>query len=153
MNRQLFTPFAALSLVLTAALALPALAGEPAKGTKATTPAKAASTADPAKPKIENLLKTKLGRVENTEVILSRVTLPPNAALPTHWHPGEEFAYMIEGQATVKLKGKKAIVVKAGEAGQVPLKHVHSAKAGPEGAVILVFRVHESGQPERVMVK
>ena len=35
-------------------------------------------------PKLENLLIAKLARVEKTEVIVSRVTIPPNTSLPTH---------------------------------------------------------------------
>jgi hypothetical protein len=49
------------------------------------------------KPVLETLLKTKLAGVEGTEVIVSRVSFPPNTSLPKHWHPGEEFAYVIEG--------------------------------------------------------
>jgi quercetin dioxygenase-like cupin family protein len=136
MNRTLLRLLAAASLVVVAALPLESLAAEPTKG-----------------PQLENLLKTKLARVADTEVIVSRVTIPPNAELPRHWHPGEEFAYIIEGEVTLWLKDKKDIVGKAGDAVQVPLKQVHSAKAGPKGAVVLVFRVHETGKPERVMVK
>jgi hypothetical protein len=35
---------------------------------------------------------------------------------------------------------------------KVPFKQIHSAKTQNEGAVILVFRVHESGQPERIIL-
>ena len=45
-------------------------------------------------PKIENLLKEKLEGVAGTEVVLSKVQIPPNTSLPKHWHPGEEFAYV-----------------------------------------------------------
>lgn len=36
---------------------------------------------------------------------------------------------------------------------KVPLKQVHTAVTGDEGATILVFRVHEQGQPERIPVE
>ena len=103
-------------------------------------------------PKLENLLTAKLARVENTEVIVSRVTIPPNTSLPTHWHPGEEFGYVIQGSVTLIQKGKSDITFKAGDVISVPFKQIHSAKTQNEGAVILVFRVHESGQPERIIV-
>jgi len=103
-------------------------------------------------PKLENLLTAKLARVENTEVIVSRVTIPPNTSLPTHWHPGEEFGYVIQGSVTLIQKGKSDMTFKAGDVISVPFKQIHSAKTGNEGAVSLVFRVHESGQPERIMV-
>ena len=41
---------------------------------------------------LETLLSTQLEGVEGTEVIVSRVVMQPNTALPRHWHPGEEFA-------------------------------------------------------------
>jgi quercetin dioxygenase-like cupin family protein len=106
-----------------------------------------------SKLKLENLMRSQLGRVSGTEVIVSRVTLPPGAVLPTHWHPGEEFAYVLDGSVTIHLKGKKSMVGRAGDVLKVPLKQVHSAKAGKRGATALVFRVHESGKPERVIVK
>lgn len=45
----------------------------------------------------DNLLVSQLVGAENTEVVVSRVTVPPNTTLPKHWHPGEEFAYILEG--------------------------------------------------------
>ena len=104
-------------------------------------------------PNIEALSKTVLEGVENTEVIVSRVTLPANVTLPKHWHPGEEFGYVIAGQVTIHLDGRDDVTLDAGGSGHVPLKHVHTATSGPDGAVLLVFRVHEVGKPGRVLVE
>jgi quercetin dioxygenase-like cupin family protein len=103
-------------------------------------------------PNLETLLKTALEGVEGTEVIVSRVSLPPNMTLPKHWHPGEEFAYVLDGTVTLWQEGKEDIVGKQGDVMKVPLKQVHTAITTDEGATILVFRVHEQGQPERVLV-
>jgi len=103
--------------------------------------------------KLETLLKTVLEGVDNTEVIVSRVTIPPNTSLPKHWHPGEEFAYILEGSVTLWQKGKDDIIGKPGDVVEVPLKQVHTAITKDEGATILVFRVHEQGKPERVPVE
>ncbi|MDH5675849.1 MAG: cupin domain-containing protein [Myxococcales bacterium] len=135
MKRSLFT---AAAIALLALSLVPTFSGS-AQGTSA--------------PKLENLLRSQLARVSDTEVIVSRVTLAPGAALPKHWHPGEEFAFILEGSVSVKLDGKDTIIAKAGEAAAVPYKAIHSAKSGSEGAVILIFRVHELGEPERVLVK
>ena len=81
---------------------------------------------------------------------MSHVTIPPNTSLPKHWHPGEEFAYVLEGSVTLWQKGKKDIVGREGEIVKVPLRQVHTAITGDEGVTLLVFRVHEKGQPERV---
>jgi quercetin dioxygenase-like cupin family protein len=107
-----------------------------------------------AKPgvKLENLLRAELEGVDEIEVIVSRVTIPPNSSLPKHWHPGEEFAYVLEGSAVLWQEGKEDIVGKKGDVLKVPLKQVHTAITGDEGAVVLVFRVHEQGEPERIPV-
>lgn len=103
--------------------------------------------------KLENLLRAQLEGVEGTEVIVSRVTIPPHASLPKHWHPGEEFGYVLEGSTILWQEGKDDIVVRAGEVVKIPLKQVHTAITTEEGATVLVFRVHEVGQPERVPVE
>ena len=103
-------------------------------------------------PKLDNLMRARLERVADTEVIVSRVTLAPGTALPKHWHPGEEFAYILAGSVTLRPEGQAPVVLHAREVGRVPLAKVHSAQAGPEGTEILVFRVHQAGKPERVLV-
>jgi len=110
------------------------------------------SSANPEKLKLENLLSTQLEGVSNTEVIVSRVSIPANTTLQKHWHPGEEFAYVLEGSVVLWQKGKDDIVGKKGDVLKVPLKQIHTAKTTDEGAVVLVFRVHESGKPERIKV-
>lgn len=114
--------------------------------------ASSASSGEPAKPSLETLLQAELAAVEGTEVIVSRVTVPPNTTLPKHWHPGEEFVYILEGVVSLWLDGEVQASGSPGDVLKVPLKQVHTAITGDEGAVVLVFRVHESGQPERVLV-
>lgn len=99
---------------------------------------------------LKNLMTAHLEGVSGTAVIVSHVTIPPNTSLPKHWHPGEEFAYVLEGSATLWQKGKRNLVGKKGEVLKVPLKQIHTATTGPEGVTLLVFRVHEIGQPERI---
>ena len=118
-----------------------------------------ASAAEPAKakaeggPVLENLLRTLLEGVEGTEVIVSRVSIPPHTSLPKHWHPGEEFAYVLDGSVVLWQEGEEDIVGKQGDVMKVPLKKVHTALTKDEGTTILVFRVHEQGQPERILVE
>lgn len=103
--------------------------------------------------KLETLLKAVLEGVDGTEVIVSHVTIPPNTSLPKHWHPGEEFAYILEGSVTLWQEGKDDIVGKQGDVVKISLKQVHTAITMDEGATVLVFRVHELGKPERVPVE
>jgi quercetin dioxygenase-like cupin family protein len=102
--------------------------------------------------KLETLLSAPLEGASGVEVIVSRVILPPNTSLPKHWHPGEEFAYVLEGTVTLWQEGKPDTQATAGDVIMVPLHQVHTAITGDEGAAVLVFRVHEQGQPERVPV-
>ena len=112
------------------------------------------SFADPArnKPDLVTLLAGQLERVEGTEFVVSRVKIPPHMSLPKHWHPGEEFVYVIDGRVTLWQEGKEDLVFSAGDAAKVPLKQIHTAKTGEEGVDLVVFRVHETGKPERVLV-
>jgi quercetin dioxygenase-like cupin family protein len=101
----------------------------------------------------ESLLRHELEGVEGTEVIISRIEIPPHTTLPKHWHPGEEFVYLLEGTATLWMDGKEETIGGAGAVAMVPLKEIHTAITGDEGVVAIVFRVHEKGQPERVLVE
>lgn len=111
------------------------------------------SNASAGKVSLETLLKTQLEGVDDTEVVVSKVRIPPNTTLPKHWHPGEEFVYILEGKVTLWQQNKENITGKSGEVVKVPLKQIHTGITGEEGVSLLVFRVHEQGQPERVMVK
>lgn len=102
--------------------------------------------------KIENLLRDSLELTEGIEVIMSYVEIPKATTLPFHYHPGEEFAYILEGSGELLLEDQNKIPMKAGEAGKVPLKQTHSFSTLNEGAKLLVFRVHEKGQPDRILV-
>lgn len=102
--------------------------------------------------KLENLLTSRLEGAEGIEVIVSHVTIPANTSLPKHWHPGEEFAYILEGSVVLWQKGKADVIGKKGDVVKVPLKQIHTAMTKDEGATILVFRVHEQGKPERIKV-
>ena len=99
---------------------------------------------------MENLLKAQLEGAKGTEVVVSRVSIPANTSLPKHWHPGEEFAYVIKGSVTLWQKGKEDQLIRAGEVVKVPLKQIHTAVTGDEAVELIVFRVHEQGKPERV---
>ena len=105
------------------------------------------------KPEIQNLMKSALEGADGLEVIVSHVALPPNVTLPRHWHPGEEIAYILQGSVTLLLEGEDEKTLSEGAVGVVPLKKVHTARSGEKGATIIVFRVHEEGQPDRVLVE
>ena len=102
--------------------------------------------------KFEDLITEQLKGVENTEVVVSITTVPPHTTLPKHWHPGEEFAYVLDGSLVLMQEGKADEYYKKGDVGKVPLKQVHTVRTEEESATILIFRVHELGQPGRILV-
>ena len=103
--------------------------------------------------KINNILTSQLELVEGTEVVVSHVEIPANTALPKHWHPGEEFIYVLEGSILIWQKDKSDTQLNKGDVFKVNLKQIHTGKTSEEGATILVFRVHETGKPLRINVE
>ncbi len=100
----------------------------------------------------ENLLREPILGVEGKEIIVSRVSFPPHTELPWHWHPGEEFFYVIEGSVTLKRLGQDDTPTVAGDAQKIAPEVVHTGQTGEQGAELVIFRVHASGEPERHLV-
>ena len=113
-----------------------------------TTPDAAAPALEP---KVRNLLQATLAAefTPGRDVLVDLVEIPPNGALERHWHPGEEFHYYLEGDARVEIDGLPVVEGKPGSVGHVPFRKTHRAVAGPQGAKVIVFRVHTQGQPWR----
>ena len=103
--------------------------------------------------KIENLLRDSLELAEGVEVVVSYLELPKNTTLPLHYHPGEEFVYMIEGSGQLTLNDTSKIILKAGDVFKVPFKQIHSFSTLDEDVKGIVYRVHESGQPDRILIE
>ena len=90
--------------------------------------------------------------MEGKEIIVSRVSFPPRTELPWHWHPGEEFFYVIEGSVTLKRRGFSDSYTKEGDAQKIAAEVIHTGQTGEQGAELVIFRVHAAGQPERYLV-
>jgi quercetin dioxygenase-like cupin family protein len=103
-------------------------------------------------PGSNEMLRSPLSGAEGLEVIISDVVIPPEATVPRHYHPGEEFVYVIEGSAVHVEEGQPDRVVQAGEALVIPPGVAHAPRGGPEGARAIVFRVHVEGAEERTLV-
>ena len=99
-----------------------------------------------------NLLRESIAGVEGKEVIVSRVSFPPHPELPWHWHPGEEFFYVIEGSVTLKQRGEPDVTAAQGGAQKIAPQVIHTGRTGEQGAELVIFRVHATGEPERYLV-
>jgi quercetin dioxygenase-like cupin family protein len=111
------------------------------------------SSTDTSAPSFADLGRDLL-EAADLEVVTSLVELPPSFQLPTHRHPGEEFAYVIEGAIYYWEHGADGEChMPAGSLAKVPLGAVHSVRTGEDqGAKLIVFRVHTPGAPERELV-
>jgi quercetin dioxygenase-like cupin family protein len=107
----------------------------------------------PAELKLENLLRQALDDdfVADREIVVSYVEIPPNMTMDRHWHPGEEFQYYLDGEVEIAIDGQPSIIGRPGEVGHVPYRAMHTAITGPEGARLLVFRVHTKDEPVRIL--
>lgn len=101
-------------------------------------------------PGSNEVLRAVLAENPDLEVVISDVIIPPNATVPRHYHPGQEFLYLIEGTAVHVEQGKPDLPLKAGDTYVIPPRAIHSPRGGPNGARAIVFRVHAKGQPERI---
>ncbi len=98
------------------------------------------------------VLRSKVRVADNLEVIISNVFIPPGAVVPRHYHPGEEFLYMVQGSAVQVEEGRADLEVKAGEAYVIPPEAIHAPYGGPDGGHAIVFRLHVEGKEERYLV-
>ncbi|MEL7042903.1 MAG: cupin domain-containing protein [Pseudomonadota bacterium] len=103
-------------------------------------------------PGSNEMLRAPVTVSEDLEVIISDVIIPPGAVVPRHFHPGEEFLYVIEGSAVHVEAGKPDQILSAGDAYVIPPEAEHAPRGGPDGARAIVFRVHKHGLPERITI-
>ena len=101
------------------------------------------------------LLKSAIEGMDGKEGVMYVAELAPGAMAGKHFHPGPEFAYILEGSLTLEPEGQAPKIFKAGEAFHNPAKIVHDAKnmstTGP--TKVLVFMLSEKGQPLATPVK
>ena len=78
----------------------------------------------------------------------------PGAAAGKHYHPADEFGYVLEGTLTLEEPGKPLVTYKAGQVFHRLPKVVHEGKNTTTAQVrLLVFYVGEKGQPRIVPVQ
>jgi quercetin dioxygenase-like cupin family protein len=100
-----------------------------------------------------DLLRHELS-VPGREAIQVRVDFAPGVAFPPHSHPGEEIAYVIEGELEYRLEGRPPVTLKAGEALFIPAGTVHAAKnVGSVNAAELATYLVEKDRPLVALAK
>ncbi len=92
------------------------------------------------------------GAAPELQLIVADLRLGPNAVGVAHYHPWEEYLYVIEGEAWLELAGEEPRRLVAGEHFVIPARRVHTPRAGPDGMRAMVTRVHRQGDPVSVPV-
>ena len=82
------------------------------------------------------------------EAVVARLEVGPGVTGEWHTHPGDEIAYVLEGQAELLVAGQPPRKVSAGEAIVIPRGTVHSARnSGATPARALSIYVVDKSQP------
>ncbi|MGC6500984.1 MAG: cupin domain-containing protein [Henriciella sp.] len=133
--------FGMMSLVLSACIR----GGDPAEAPP--------SSAVPLPPSANSeRLQATISGAEGLEIRISDMVIPAGASVPRHFHPGDEFVYVIEGSTLYVEDGQPDQLFEAGQVLMIPQGAVHAPVGGPQGSRVIVFRVHPTGQPERILV-
>ena len=103
------------------------------------------------RPSAGTLLRESLIGLADQEVIVNEVDIPPNTELPWHSHPGTEIFSVLSGSIVLMQRTQTDIQSQEGEVRMIPRGVVHSGKTAEEGASLLIVRVHDAGQPERIL--
>jgi len=103
------------------------------------------------RPSAATLLRESLSGLADQEVIVSEVAIPPNTELPWHSHPGTEIFYVLSGSIVLMQRDQADIQSQEGEVRMIQRGVIHSGKTAEEGASLLIVRVHDAGQPERIL--
>lgn len=98
----------------------------------------------------ESLLEAGITGVPSHDLMMTRVHIPAGTTLPMHYHPTEEYLYILEGEAYLRIKGQDDQLLTAGTAIVIPAGAVHTAVTTDSSAVALTTRVHPKGQPVRL---
>jgi quercetin dioxygenase-like cupin family protein len=101
------------------------------------------------------ILRKPMSGMEGKEFVVFTADVPPGGVASTHYHPGDEAIYMLQGALTFEPENEKPFVLKAGEITFNPAKHVHKAKntSTTESAKVLNCMIAEKGQPMAIPVQ
>ncbi len=105
--------------------------------------------------KSTELIRKDLGGIKGREGVLFKTELAPGGAGPKHFHPGNEFVYVVKGSGILEAQGKPPLTVKAGDTFYQPPEQVHVFKnaSATDPTEVVVFLIVDKGKPIIVPVK
>ena len=101
------------------------------------------------------ILRKPMSGLENKEVVVFLADIPPGGVAATHYHPGDEAIYMLQGALRFEPDQEPPFELKAGQITFNPSKHIHKATniSPTEPAKVLNCMIAEKGQPLAVPVQ
>jgi quercetin dioxygenase-like cupin family protein len=101
------------------------------------------------------ILRKPMSGLDNKEVVVFVADVPPGGVAATHYHPGDEAIYMLQGALRFEPDQEAPFDLKAGQVTFNPAKHVHKATniSATEPAKVLNCMIAEKGQPLAVPVQ
>ena len=95
------------------------------------------------------ILRKPMTGLENKEVVVFLADIPPGGVAATHYHPGDEAIYMLQGALRFEPDQEQPFELKAGQITFNPAKHVHKATntSSSEPAKVLNCMLADKGQP------
>lgn len=101
------------------------------------------------------LSKTDISDAPGKEGVVLSVRIPAGLAGGKHFHPGDEFLYLVEGALTIEIDGKPPVTLGPGDTLHIPANAVHRA-LNPNANVsarVLTFGVFQKGEADTTPVK
>ena len=101
------------------------------------------------------ILRKPMSGLDNKEVVVFVADVPPGGVAGTHYHPGDEAIYMLQGALRFEPDQEAPFDLKAGQVTFNPAKHVHKATnmSATDPAKVLNCMIAEKGQPLAVPVQ
>ena len=105
--------------------------------------------------KVTELYKADLVTSDGQQGSIFLAELAPGANMGKHYHPGDAFAYILEGTMLLEIAGGQSVTLKTGQSGSLPPRTVHDDKNASQTAPLkfLVFHVAKKGDPLAVPVQ
>jgi len=112
------------------------------------------ATEDKPKAEVKSLHEGALTVVDGKSVDIKHITLPPGSVIGKHFHTGDVFVYVLEGEVTVVMENE-TVTLPAGSIFQEGPDVVMQAKnlSSSVTAKVVAFQVGDTGKPTSVKVE
>jgi len=84
-------------------------------------------------PGINEVLTGPIESAPGHSLVMGDLALPAGAAIPRHYHYGEEFIYVLGGSAVVSRAGQADVTLHPGDGLRIAPGVVHWGRSGPDG--------------------